>query len=427
MIIAVAGGVAWWLKPWAPDVEPASIEKMAFPLPDKPSVAVLPFTNMSGDKDQDYFADGMTEDIITDLSKISGLFVIGRTSTRRYKGKATDVRQIARDLGVRYVVEGSVRKAADRVRVTTQLIDATTGKHLWAERYDRPLADVFAIQYEIAGKVVSELEVTLTADDRARTVRKYTPKPEAHDAYLLGRAIVIPPTRKNLAAGQALFEKAIALDPKYAGGYAGLSFTHFLKYSTRRGASPRDDIRAAILLAEKAVELDPTSHHGYRSLMFARLFNQQLAEAHAAIKKALELAPSDAITRGAYAFILQFLGDPEEGLMHAKQARRASPYDIAASYFLGANYRAAGQYAKAIQVFELRREQLGRIDPNPELHLAAAYMEAGREADARATIEGILKVAPHYTMEAVRHQALYKRPEDVKRFLDAIRKAGMPE
>jgi len=167
VIVALAGSLAWW-QPWAPDVEPASVEKMAYPLPDKPSIAVLPFTNMSGDPEQEYFSDGITEDIITDLSKVSGLFVTSRTATLRYKGKPVDPRRVSRELGVRYLLEGSVRKATGRLRITAQLIDTKTGNHMWAERYDRDLKDVFAIQDDVAKRVVKELAVTLKADEQER-------------------------------------------------------------------------------------------------------------------------------------------------------------------------------------------------------------------------------------------------------------------
>ncbi len=222
VLIGVAGAVMW-LRPWAPDVEPASVERMAFPLPDKPSIAVLPFANMSDDPSQDYFADGMTEDLITDLSKISGLFVIARNSTFTYKGKTVTIRQVAEELGVRYVLEGSVRRAGDQVRINAQLIDATTGGHVWAERYDSSLTDVFALQDKVTQNIVTALAVNLTAGERERQARKETDSPDAYDAFLRGWAHYRLFTPEDLGKSVPYFEQAIQLDPNYGRAHAALA------------------------------------------------------------------------------------------------------------------------------------------------------------------------------------------------------------
>jgi len=220
-LLGVAGLV--WLQPWAPDVEPASIERMAFPLPGKPSIAVLPFNNMSDHASQEYFVDGMTEDLITDLSKISGLFVIARNSSFSYKGRSVPVSQVAEELGVRYVLEGSVRRAGDEVRINAQLIDATTGGHLWAERYDGTLENIFALQDRVTEQIVAALAVSLTGEERVQQARRETENAEAHDAYLQGWARYKLLTPKDFAEAVPFFEEALRLDPAYAQAHAALA------------------------------------------------------------------------------------------------------------------------------------------------------------------------------------------------------------
>ncbi len=222
VLIGVAGAVTW-LRPWEPRIEPASVEHMAFPLPDRPSIAVLPFTNMSGDPEQDYFADGITDDLITDLSKISGLFVIARNSSFSYKGQQVKVRQVAEDLGVRYVLEGSVRRAGDQVRINAQLIDATTGGHLWADRYDGTLANVFALQDEVIGKIVSALAVNLAVNEEAQRAQFETDHSEAYDAFLQGWAHYQLRTPDDLAKSVPYFEEAIRVDGGYTRAHAALA------------------------------------------------------------------------------------------------------------------------------------------------------------------------------------------------------------
>jgi TolB-like protein/class 3 adenylate cyclase len=222
LVAAVAIAAIWW-QPWVPVIEPASLERMAYPLPDRPSIAVLPFTNMSDDASQEYFADGMTEDLITDLSKLSGLFVIARNSSFTYKGKSVKVRQVAEELGVRYVLEGSVRRVGDQVRINAQLIDATTGGHLWAERYDGSLDDVFGLQDKVTREVVAALAVTLTPVEQAEEAQPETGSTEAYDAFLRGWSYYRRSTPDGYAKAIPYFEKAIELDPDYSRAYAALA------------------------------------------------------------------------------------------------------------------------------------------------------------------------------------------------------------
>jgi len=221
--LVVAGGAAYWIKTQEPKVEAASIDRMAFPLPDKPSIAVLPFVNMSDDAEQEYFADGITDDLITDLSKLSGLFVIARNSTFTYKGKSVKIRQVAEELGVRYVLEGSVRRAGGQVRINAQLIDATTGGHLWAERYDGSIADVFRVQDKITKNIVDALALELTPREVERVGNPGTDNVQAYDAYLLGLSFYYRRTPESFAKARIYFEQAIELDSNYTEAYVALA------------------------------------------------------------------------------------------------------------------------------------------------------------------------------------------------------------
>ncbi|MCZ6590743.1 MAG: adenylate/guanylate cyclase domain-containing protein, partial [Alphaproteobacteria bacterium] len=235
-------------------------------LPDKPSIAVLAFENMSGDPEQEYFADGIAEDIITVLSKISGLFVIARHSSFVYKEKLVSVKQIGQELGVRYVLEGSVRKAGNRLRITAQLIDSGTDHHLWAEHYDRDLEDIFAIQDEVARKVADALEVALTRGESNRLGQAPTDNIEAYEVYLRARRTPWPPTRHNIRSALSAYERVIEMDPKFAGGYAGKSLMHSMAVIFRHSDNPEDDSRTALELARRAVELDKNFARSYSAL-----------------------------------------------------------------------------------------------------------------------------------------------------------------
>lgn len=236
----MAAGIAWW-QPWATDVEAASVDRMVFPLPDRPSIAVLPFINMSESKDKEYFADGITEDIITEISKVSG------------------------DLGVRYVLGGSVRRAGDKLRITAQLTDALNGLHLWADRYDRDVNDVIAVQSEITGKVVKALVVTLKANEHERLFQKYTTSIDAYDVFVQVRKTVDIPNNDNILRGEELFDRVIALDPKFAGGYAGLAFNLSIQVRIRYSESPSADLSRAFEVKIIAVNERKYRHRPYHN------------------------------------------------------------------------------------------------------------------------------------------------------------------
>ncbi len=338
------------------------------------------------------------------------------------------VKRIAEELGVRYVLQGSVRRANERVRITTQLVDALTGSHVWAERYDRDLKDVFAIQDDLARKIVSNLAVRLTEGERGRLVRHNPSNPEAYDLYLRGRSKRIPPTAENLADARALFEQAIELDPRFSGGYVGLSTIHLLSFTNLPSDSPHEQLTTALRLAERAIELDPTFGPAHGSLANALIYNREFDDGLTAIRKAVELAPGDALMRGRYGRYLGFVGEAREGLEQLRIAQRMAPGSANVLFFLGLTYRAAGQYEKAIEFLEDFRSKLGgRILANADLQLAAAYMQAGREDDARAMVQAVNSAKPHFTLEFTSRAAPYKEQDDMAAFLDALRKAGLPK
>ena len=398
--------------------------------PEKPSIAVLTFTNMSDDRQQAYFADGITEDITIDLSKVVGLLVTPSSATRRFKGKDIDRRVIAGELGVRHILEGGVRRVGNRLRITAKLIDAATGVQVWAERYDRDQKDVFAIQDDIADRVVAELSRRLKAGGLNRVARSYTPNLEAYDLYIQGRAKRIPPTPSNLATALRMFEKAIEIDPKFAGGYAGAAYVHLLKYGIPPlpGAEPSNDLEAALKLAEKAVTLDPTFGPAWGSLSEAYSRKRRYDDALQAIGKAMKAAPNDSLMRATYGRLLGHMGRPQEGIEQVKQAMRMSPDSLPMLYFLGANYRAAGKFDDAIKALTEHRKRLGgRIIPAPTTQLIATYVQAGLLDNARAEAQALLKVAPRLTLGIVTRTHSYKSKAEMARFLGALREAGVPE
>ncbi len=398
VLVIGAAAVVAWLRPWAPDVEPASVEAMAFPLPDKPSIAVLPFTNMSGDLEQEYFADGITDDLITDLSKVSGLFVIARNSTFVYKSKTVEIRQVAEDLGVRYVLEGSVRRAGDTFRVNAQLIDATTGGHVWAERYDGAVEGIFEVQDAFVRKIVRALAVNLTQGDAAEIGRGQTDNIEAREAFQKGWENYLRFTPKNTAIAVDNFKKAIELDPEYGRAYAALS----LAYLTASDWSWDQELnlpswgayRAGIqyllkaksyatALAYVAAAKQALSGRKSRAL---ELSGEEREDALNWAARAIALDPNDPEAHIAMAWAMITTGNPKNGLSFVETAMRLNPH-WPAHYFLARAmaYFAMGDLAQAAGILG---EGLERNPDAIELAppLASIYAQLGQRADARNTL-----------------------------------------
>ena len=319
-ILTLLGAVGWAGWRWL-----GTPESLGLPLPDRPSVAVLPFTNLSQDPAQEYFSDGVTEDLITGLSKVSGLFVIARNSTFTYKGKAVKVREVGRDLGVRYVLEGGVQRAGDRVRITAQLVDAATGYHVWAERYDREVGDIFALQDDVTQQIVEALAVKLTEAEKVRLGRVPTAVPEAYDLVLRGNEQRKRTTREGNAQARRLFAQALELDPEYAAAYAGLSWTHLQSWQFLWSPT-RESLDRARDLAERAIALDNTLADAYHLLGQVYLWQKEHDRAIRQAERAIELAPNDADGYETLAEILSWSGRAEESIGLIRHAMRLNPH-----------------------------------------------------------------------------------------------------
>jgi TolB-like protein/Flp pilus assembly protein TadD len=406
---------------------------MAHPLPDKPSIAVLPFTNMSDDPGQEYFADGMTEDLITDLSKVSGLFVIARNSVFTYKGKAIEVRQVAEDLGVRYVLEGSVRRAGEQVRINAQLIDATTGGHLWAERYDGSLADIFGLQDKVARKIVAVLAVQLMAGEEQRVASKETVNPEAYDAFLQGWQHYLRQNPENFRKAISYFEKAVELDPQYARAYAALAATymHVWKRFWHAKVGLRD-LHDPRFLAEEFLEkahLNPTPlAHQVAAGMLSQ--QGQHEEAIAEAERAISLDPNDADGYIALAGALSLAGRPDEAHQLVQQAMRLNPhYPPSYLYELGLTEFSMERFEKAVEALE-RASALNPDDRWSLRLLLATYGLLGRKEEAAGLLETLGKSWRGFDPLTVRSVAFwypFKEPADAERLAEGLRQAGVPD
>jgi adenylate cyclase len=395
-------------------------------LPDKPSIVVLAFENMSRDPEQEYFADGIAEDIITDLSKISGLLVIARNSAFAYKGRPADLRQVCRELGVRHALEGSVRKAGSRVRITAQLIDGTTGGHLWGERYDRDLTDIFEVQDEVTGEIVAALKVKLTPEERRRVARRGTDSIEAYDWYLRGRELVWRHTRDDVAEGRPLLERAIALDPGFALAYAHLSLGHVQDYINRWSADPERSLTLARELAERAVQLDEAEPQAQRSLAVVDIWQKQLDESIAASGRAIALDPNSADAYAALGLALHYAGRSAESLEQYERMARLNPhFPPIFLFFMAQGHFALERYQAAADLLQRRLARQSESDTSQVL-LAACYGHLGRFEDARAAWQEALRINPDYSIEHRRRILPYKNPADFERVVAGLRKAGLP-
>jgi adenylate cyclase len=410
----------------------AAPEFQEFELPEKPSIAVLPFTNMSGDLEQEYFSDGITEDIITALSKITNLLVIARNSTFIYKGKSVDVRQVSRDQGVRYVLEGSVRKAGNRIRVTAQLIDATTGHHVWAERYDRELNDIFAVQDEIMREIVVALDVELNEGEQARIWSSGTTNVEAWECVRLGayNAVYITNPEVKLQA-KALLEKALELDPSYAIAWVMLGWI-YQQYAdvasiASDSNSPETALASMLDCAHKALAADPSCADAYGLLAMYHLELKEFDQAKEMAEKAISLAPNNAQNLGEVSMVLNKTGNPQRALELKKRAMRACPmYRPGFLRGLGLSYYLLGQLDSAIRAF---KQSIVRESEYLSAHtnLASIYGELGKLEEAKEPVREILRLAPDFSIKAYMKGLSFSNPEVLTRMEEGLRKAGLPE
>ncbi len=424
-LVGVAG-LVWW-QPWAPDVEPASVERMAFPLPDKPSIAVLPFDNLSGNPEQDWLGDGLTENIIAVLSTSPNLFVIARNSTFTYKGKAVKVQQVAEELGVRHVLEGSVQRTGDKLRITAKLVDALTGRHLWAERYDRNLEDLFALQDEITHAIITALQVKLTQGEQVRIGSGRATNFEAWELEQRSLHLFQRFTRENNTRARQLAESSVDLDPNYALAWVRLAWTHALDVRYAWVEDRVGALSSATEAAQKALALDETLPDAHAALGFIHTLKREHEEAVADMRNAVALDPNHATAMALLAVSLTFSGSPEEAITLIKKAMRLSPY-YPAWYpaALGRAYRVTGQFVEAIAAIkksiERNPDELG-----PHVELTAAYSEADRSVEARTAAGEVLRIDPKFTLSRWAKTLAYRDSGEQEQYLAALRKAGLPE
>jgi len=432
LLLVIGGGVIWksFLSTPSLPVEVASIEKMAFPLPEKPSLAVLPFDNLSGDSSQDYFSDGITEAIITTLSNVTNLFVIARNSSFTYKGKPVKVQQVAEELGVRYVLEGSVQRSGDRVRITAQLIDALKGHHLWAENYDREFGDIFALQDDITEHVTVALKVKLTEGEQARIRRGHANNPEAYVYWLRGLEFNRIYTKEACAQARKLYEKAAELDPNYGHAWQSIGWTHYRDGRFGWTDTPDQSLVLAEEMAQKSLTMNDSDANAYALLSVTYMAKRQHDKAVAYGEKALALAPDFADINATIAIPLMYSGRAEEAIELVKNAMRLSPY-YPAWYLavVGIAYRFTGQYEEAIDALEAWRARANPRSALPYLSLAYTYVEAGRGEEAQIAVAEVLKRKPKASITGYlkANTFPYKYPADIDKVVASLRKAGLPE
>ena len=429
-VVVIAGAVMLYqfvLRPSPPKTEVASKEKMAFPLPERPSIAVLPFTNMSGEKEQEYFSDGLAEGIINGLSKSDNIFVIARNSTFTYKGKPVKVKQVAEEMGVRYVMEGSVQREGNRVRITAQLIDALTGQHLFSERYDRDLKDILNLQDEITMKVLTAVQVKLTTGEGARISGKGTKNLDAYLKVLQAREHKAGTLNKErVQRAMQLLEEAIALDPGYAFAYSILSTAHFDLVIIGASESPRESLQRAVELGKKAIVLDDSNSHAHANLTFPYIYLREYDKAISEAEKAVSLSPNSAAAYWALGTALFMAGRPQEAVPMLQKSLRLSPIPVH-SHVLGVlanSYRQLGQYEEAVATYKKMLQLYGPDHLLAHLDLAVTYALMGREKEARAEGAEVLRIDPKFSIERfVKGSPMDQSKKD--RWIELLRKAGL--
>jgi len=420
-LLVVAGGLAIWKSsrpPARPPIEAASVEKMAFPLPDKPSIAVLPFNNLSGDPKQEYLSDGISEEIISALSSVPKLFVISRNSTFTYKGKSVKVQQVSEELGVRYVLEGSVKKSGDKIRVTAQLVDALNGHHLWAKRYDRNLKDIFAVQDEITKKIITAMQVKLTEGEQARAAARGTDNLEAYLKCLQANEHYNRGNIESQALAEQLVEEAIALDSKYAWAYYAQARNTLWYVWHGTSKSPKQSLAEATELLQKAIALDHNLAEAHGLLGFTYAIERQHDKALAQGKKAVALNPNSAMAHLWLGKVYTFASRWEESILEYKKAIRLDP--IPPGYYfwsLGLSCGRAGQYDEAITWCE----KAVHMEPDnlmARIMMTVVYSLSGRDEEARAQAAEVLRIDPDFSLEKFAKKAGPK-------LVSALRKAGL--
>jgi TolB-like protein/Tfp pilus assembly protein PilF len=431
-VIGVVAGAIWQIYFSHVPIEAASVARMKYPLPDKPSIAVLPFVNMNEDPKQEFLSDGITESIITALSKVPSLFVISQDSTFVYKGNPVKIKRVSEDLGVRYVLKGSVQRSGDRARITAQLIDALAGNQIWAERYERDLKDIFALQDDITLRVLTAIQVKLTDGEQAsmseKSYQKYLTSKQGLDCYLKGLEAIkcaLGHNIETLRAGRRIAEDGVAMCPEIPTGYVGLGYVYLKEYWLGSGKSSLESIEKGIEMAQKALAMDDSiaSAHALLSNLYAikREYDRAIAEG----ERAIALSPGSAMAFELYAQSLNYAGRSDEAIPLLQKAIRLNPFSPTHTFlFLGHSFRMTGKLEESASAFEKAIERA----PDSilaHLGLAATYSLMGREKEARAEVDEVLKINPKFSLDNYAKLIPYKDQSDVDQYINALRKAGL--
>jgi len=424
-------GVAVWNFYWrAPKIEPASKEKMAFPLPEQPSIAVLPFVNMSEDPKQEFLCDGMTEDIITALSKVPRLFVIARNSTLVYKDKPVNVKQVSEELGVRYVLEGSLQRSGNRLRITVQLIDGLAGNHLWAERYDRDLKDLFALQDEITIKILTGVRVKLTGEKLIGRSERFFKGKEDLDCYLKLVEASGYGTRWNIHdnnIARRMIEEAIATCPENPSGYIALGWVYLRDYVLGNTKSPRKTLEKAIELAQKALAMDDSIAIGHALMCALYGMKREYDKAIVEGERAVALNPGGTPELVNYGNSLRFAGRPEEAIPFFQKAIRLNPFGPSYLYRqFGDALRDTGRFEEAVSAYK-KGIQIAPDDIPAHICLALTYVSMGREKEARAEGAEVLRINPKFSVDYWAKTIPFRDQSQKDKLINALRKAGLPD
>ncbi len=426
LLIAAAIGTLFWLQPWQ-QKEPETTEPVAIPLTDKPSIAVLPFDNMSDDATQQYFVDGMTDDLITDLTQLSSLHVISRDSVFKYRNDSENFSEVAEQLGVNYILHGSVRRANGQVRINAQLVDTTTGRQLWADRYDGNIRDIFKVQDQFTGKIVSALSLKLTETEQKTLARHDTNNLDAYEKFLRGEAQFFKYSRTGNHQARKYFEEAIKLDDHFSRAYAMLAWTHTFDFMNGWSTSPDKSLELGEQFATQALLLNNSLPMAYfvRGLVYRE--RGEYVKALVEAEKAIDLDPNYANAHVLLATLLYYAGRPEDGLARIKQAIDLNPHHpYNYPFHLGQAYFVLHRYDEAIAAF---KQGLATNPASERLHiwLAATYAQSGNVEDAEWEIQEVLTANPEFRLDRLERAFPFSDPADLEHFMEGLRKAGLKE
>jgi adenylate cyclase len=423
-LIVIVGVVAWHVHFRSPQIAPASLNKMAFELPDRPSIAVLPFVNIGGDTEQGYFCDGLTEEIITSLSKLTNLFVISRNSVFTYKGKPVNINKVAEELGVRYVLEGSIRKAGDKVRITAQLIDALSGHHLWAERYDRNLKEIFIVQDDLTKNIITALQVKLTQGEQIRSSSRGTDNLQAYLKLLQAREMWRKMTKESNVLARQMAEEAMVLDKDYVSPYLVIAATHMVDVFLQANEFPEESLKQAFAFNKKALDLDNSYAHAHSQLGLLYVMTRQYDKGVKQAESSVELNPNSASANDLLGITLSYAGRHDEAITFHLNAIRLEPLAPGNYYqHLCRAYFFTGNCSEAITACE---EGLHRVNNlMVRLDATVAYSICGRREEAQAVAAEVLRMAPNFSSDGYMKKLFYKDAADVNRYIDCLKRAGL--